>query len=32
MGKNNGEPQDKLTIKASALPKESETEIVVLKP
>src|SRR3989338_1496000 len=32
MGKNNGEPQDKLTIKASALPKESEMEIVVLQP
>lgn len=32
MGKNSIEPQDKLTIKASILPKERETEIVVLKP
>lgn len=32
MGKNSIEPQDKLTVKASALPKESEMEIVVLKP
>ncbi len=32
MGKNSVVPQDKLTIKASALPKESEMEIVVLQP
>lgn len=32
MGKNSIEPQDKLTIKNSALPKEKETEIVILKP
>lgn len=32
MGKNSIEPQDKLTIKASALPKEREMEIMVLKP
>jgi len=32
MGKNSIEPQDKLTVKASALPKEGEMEIVVLKP
>ncbi len=32
MGKKDIEPQDKLTIKASALPKDGEMEIVVLKP
>ena len=32
MGKNSIEPQDKLTIKASALPKERDMEIMVLKP
>jgi len=32
MGKNSIEPQDKLTVKASSLPKEGETEIVLLKP
>ena len=32
MGKNAVVAQDKLTIKASALPKESEMEIVVLQP
>ena len=33
MGKNSIEPQDKLTIKASTLPKEGdEVQIVVLKP
>lgn len=31
MGKNSIEPQDKLTIKASALPKERNMEIVVLR-
>ncbi len=31
MGKNNVEPQDKLTIKSNALPKEGAMEIVVLK-
>ncbi|MBX4200795.1 MBL fold metallo-hydrolase [Candidatus Parcubacteria bacterium] len=31
MGKNNVEPQDKLTIKSSGLPKEGAMEIVVLK-
>ena len=31
MGKNAVEPQEKLVIKASALPKEGEMEIVVLK-
>jgi len=30
MGKNSIEPQDKFTIKASLLPKEGETQIVVL--
>lgn len=32
MGKKEIEPQDKLVIKASALPKERDMEIVVLKP
>lgn len=32
MGKNSAEPQEKLTIKNSSLPKEKETEIVILKP
>jgi L-ascorbate metabolism protein UlaG (beta-lactamase superfamily) len=32
VGKNSVEPQDKLTIKASAMPKEGEMEIVLLKP
>ncbi len=32
MGKNSIEPQDKLVIKASALPKEGAMEIVVLNP
>ena len=32
MGKSAVEPQDKLTLKASALPKEGETQIMVLKP
>ena len=32
MGKGPIEPQDKLTVKISALPKEGQTEIVVLKP
>lgn len=32
MGKNSVLPQDKLTIKASILPKEDEMEIVVLQP
>ena len=32
MGKNSIEPQDKLTVKSSTLPKEREMEIVVLKP
>ncbi len=32
MGKNSIEPQDKLTVKASSLPKEGQTEIVLLKP
>ena len=32
MGKNSIEPQDKFTIKASALPKERDMEIVVLRP
>jgi len=32
MGKNAAEPADKLTIKASALPKEGQTEIIVLQP
>ncbi|OGZ64046.1 MAG: hypothetical protein A3A98_03825 [Candidatus Staskawiczbacteria bacterium RIFCSPLOWO2_01_FULL_40_39] len=32
MGKNAVEPQDKLTVKTSTLPKEGEMEIVVLKP
>lgn len=32
MGKNSITPQDKLTIKASALPKEGTTEIVILQP
>lgn len=32
MGKNSIEPQEKLTIKSSALPKEREMEIMVLKP
>lgn len=31
MGKNSIEPQDKFVIKASALPKDSDMEIVVLK-
>lgn len=31
MGKNSIEPQDKITIKTSTLPKEREMEIVVLK-
>jgi len=31
MGKNSIESQDKLTVKASSLPKEEEMEIVVLK-
>src|SRR3989344_5456089 len=31
MGKNNGQPVDKLTIKQSALPKEGAMEIVVLQ-
>ena len=32
MGKNSIEPQDKLTVKQSTLPKEREMEIIVLKP
>lgn len=32
MGKNAIEPQDKLNLKASALPKEGETSIITLKP
>lgn len=32
MGKNSVAPQDKLSVKASALPKEGAMEIVVLKP
>ncbi len=32
MGKNSIEPQEKFTIKASLLPKESEMEIIVLQP
>lgn len=32
MGKNSVQPQEKLTIKASALPKERDMEIIVLKP
>ncbi len=32
MGKNSIEPQDKLTVKMSNLPKEKQTEIVILKP
>lgn len=32
MGKNAVEPIDKLNIKASALPKEKQTEVVILKP
>ena len=32
MGKNSIEPQDKLTVKTSTLPKEKEMEIVVLQP
>lgn len=32
MGKNSVEPQDKITIKQSTLPKEGAMEIVVLKP
>jgi len=32
MGKNSVQPQDKLTIKSSALPKEGAMEIVVLTP
>ncbi len=32
MGKNAQEPQDKLTVKTSTLPKENDMEIVVLKP
>ncbi len=32
MGKKDVAPQDKLTMKASLLPKESEMEIVVLQP
>ncbi|MSU60742.1 MAG: hypothetical protein EXS52_02385 [Candidatus Staskawiczbacteria bacterium] len=31
MGKNSVEPQDKFTVKASLLPKEGETQIVVLQ-
>jgi len=31
MGKNNGQPQDKLVIKYSALPKEGAMEIIVLQ-
>jgi len=31
MGKNSIEPQDKLVVKASTLPKEREMEVVVLK-
>jgi L-ascorbate metabolism protein UlaG (beta-lactamase superfamily) len=31
MGKNAAEPADKLTIKASALPKEGQTEIIILQ-
>ena len=31
MGKSNGEPQDKLVVKTSTLPKDKEMEIVVLK-
>lgn len=32
MGKNSIEPQEKLTLKVGALPKEGEMEIVILKP
>jgi len=32
MGKNTIEPQDKLTVKSSLLPKDKEMEIVVLEP
>ena len=32
MGKNSAEPQDKLVVKASALPKEGAMEIMVLQP
>ncbi len=32
MGKNSAEPQDKLTVKSSTLPKDTDMEIVVLKP
>src|SRR3989344_2395274 len=32
MGKNSIEPQDKLTVKTSTLPKEGDMEIVVLQP
>ncbi len=32
MGKNSIEAQDKFTVKLSTLPKEGQTEIVVLKP
>ncbi|MEK7664182.1 MAG: MBL fold metallo-hydrolase [Patescibacteria group bacterium] len=32
MGKNSIQPQDKLTIKTSTLPKDREMEIIVLKP
>ena len=32
MGKNSAQAQDKLTIKASTLPKEREMEIIVLQP
>lgn len=31
MGKNSIEPQDKLTMKASAMPKERDMEIIILK-
>jgi len=32
IGKNSVEPQDKFTVKVSALPKEGDMEIIVLKP
>lgn len=32
IGKSNGEPMDKLTVKISTLPKDKDMEIVVLKP
>ena len=32
MGKNSIEPQEKLTVKSGSMPKEGETEVIVLKP